>query len=247
LPAQTAFEVAPSLAAFEVLQLGTDGREGNGTGARSLQFGHVADTTFGPDGTVYSSDGDGGSANRVVGVSVPQQGFTSRPPLWRFDWATTPKLPATRYNNPHSLTYHAPSGLLVVCDRDNNATRLLRAADGADMGTLDCGLDFGGTAGKPFGVRSLQLGSHDLLFLALMDNPQDGAHQEIVVLNASSLSAAAGGVGRIQRCDVIQRITVDPSELSGPHLLGVDPATGDLYAALVADSPRSTVLRYTLA
>ena len=108
------------------------------------------------------------------------------------------------------------------------------------------GLDFGGSAGKPYGVRSLQLRGHDLLFLALMDNPQDGGHQEVVVLDASSLSAEAGGAGRTQSCDVLQRIAVDPSELSGPHLLGVDPVTGDLYAALVADAPMSAVLRYVM-
>jgi hypothetical protein len=44
---------------------------------------------------------------------------------------------------------------------------------------------------------------------------------------------------------VLQTITIDPTTLSGPHLLGVDTNSGDIYVALVADAPRSTVLRYT--
>ena len=45
---------------------------------------------------------------------------------------------------------------------------------------------------------------------------------------------------------MLQTLTINPQEYSGPHLLGVDDLTGDVYAALVADVPESTVLRFRL-
>ena len=81
----------------------------------------------------------------------------------------------------------------------------------------------------------------DLLFVASMDNPQDGRWQRISVLDASGLTEAEGAHSP---CRVLQTIRIDPKVYSGPHLLGVDERTGDLYAALVADKPLSTVLRF---
>ena len=78
-----------------------------------------------------------------------------------------------------------------------------------------------------------------LLMLALMDNPQDGRHQQILVMDVAKSTSAEF------RCDLVEEIDV-PATYSGPHLLGVDDATGDVYAALVADHPRSWVLRYRL-
>ena len=63
--------------------------------------------------------------------------------------------------------------------------------------------------------------------------------------------AAAPGLGRGRdtgtgsACTVLQILDVSTA-FSGPHLLGVDDVTGDLYAALVADEPESTVLRWKL-
>ena len=61
------------------------------------------------------------------------------------------------------------------------------------------------------------------------------------VLDAQHITAADGAKSR---CSLLQRIQIDPDLYSGPHLLGVDAHNGDLYAALVADAPLSTVLRY---
>ena len=44
-------------------------------------------------------------------------------------------------------------------------------------------------------------------------------------------------------CRLLQTLTIEPNEYSGPHLLGVSES-GDLYATLVADAPLSTVLRF---
>ena len=230
--------------------VGTPGIAGNGTSP--IQFGNVADAAVvagvaAPSspptpGTVYASDGDGGSANRVIAFETPSN---------RVLWAT----PAV-YANPHSIALHDASQLLVVADREHSQLRLLRARDGLDLGAWDaCDLHFG-SEGRPYGVRTLSRragdmarrgsggeggASRDYLFVASMDNPQDGRFQRITVIDASGLSAAAG---TRSPCKVVQTIPLDPAEYSGPHLLGVDRATGDLYAALVADKPRSTVLRF---
>ena len=125
---------------------------------------------------------------------------------------------------------------------------LLRASDGADLGAWrTCGLRYG-VEGVPFGVRALSRpgsSAHpDLLFVASMDNPQDGKWQRIAILDASQLSETAGARSP---CSILQVIDLDPATYSGPHLLGVDQSTGDLYAALVADHPKSTVLRFACA
>ena len=84
----------------------------------------------------------------------------------------------------------------------------------------------------------------DLGFVAMMDNPQDGRNQRIAVLDLSGLNVEEGASST---CSVLQTLDVPPSLFSGPHLLGVDRTSGDLYAALVADDPLSTVLRWRLS
>ena len=127
------------------------------------------------------------------------------------------------------------------------ATKLIRSTDGADLGTWDCGLFAAdGSKGRPFGVRTLRLKGRDLIFVAIMDNPQDGKNAKIAVLDSSKLNYDDGADSA---CEIVQEITWDsdvPATDSGPHLLGVDSKTGALYAALVADSPKSTVLKFKM-
>ena len=127
-----------------LLSLGTPGVAGNGTSP--LQFGNVADAALvtgvvAPGGEVsetllYATDGDGGSANRVVKLAIAATGDEAE-----VKWVT-PNNPR-RYNNPHSITLHPPSGLLIVADREQQELKLVRSSDGADLGVLDCGLNFG--------------------------------------------------------------------------------------------------------
>lgn len=167
-----------------LLQIGTKGVAGNGT--NPLQFGNVADAAIVTPATptdptvVYATDGDGGYDNRVVKVEVGSSGGVTT------GWAT-PHM----YSSPHSIALHARTNLLVVADRGHNATRLIDASTGKDLGVWDCGLDFG-IRGVPFGVRTLQRDGHDLVLVASMDNPQDHRFQYIHVLDASKLSAASG-------------------------------------------------------
>ena len=232
--------------------LGTPGVAGNST--NPIQFGNVADAAIEPapfvpmpapppgvpvpplpSSYVYASDGDGGTANRVVKIAVPATG--SKASQNAVQWAT----PAI-YDNPHSIALHRGSGLLVLADREHNVTRLLDSDTGTDLGVWDCGLDFG-AQGTPFGVRTLAYRGLDMVIVASMDNPQDRKYQLIHVLDGSKLTQVAGSQSE---CTVLQTITIDPRKYSGPHLLGVDTSNGDIYAALVSDAPKSTVLRFRM-
>ena len=216
------------------IQLGTPGVAGNSTSP--AQFDKVADAhvvggSKSQPTLVYASDGDGGYANRVVKIRVPRH---SEPVT---DWATDHV-----FSNPHSITLHTESQILIVADREQWALKLLRAQNGEVLGPWECpGLAFGPGHGVPFGVRTLTIGGMDLLFVASMDNPQDHKHQKITIIDASELSVETG---THSRCPILQTLAIDPNEYSGPHLLGVDEVSGDLYVALVADAPRSTVLRF---
>lgn len=171
-----------------LVQIGQKGVAGNGTDP--LQFGNVADAAIQTAATsaeptiVYATDGDGGYDNRVVKIAV--EFSATETPKYSVDWATPHS-----FNSPHSIALHARTNMLVVADRGNNATKLLDAATGKDLGVWDCGLDFG-EKGVPFGVRTLSLNGHDLVLVASMDNPQDHRNQFIHVLDASKLSAATG-------------------------------------------------------
>jgi hypothetical protein len=231
----------------KILQIGTPGVAGNG----SLQFDHVADAFVSPGvaapspgpevlrapSFVYATDGDGGYANRVMKIQVPNTN-TARGDGPFEVWVT-----GHVFNNPHSITLHAASQFLIVADREQQSLQLLSSETGTVLGELDCGLKFGQGFGVPFGVRTMVHDGRDMLFVASMDNPQDHMYQKITVLDISKLTLEDGAMSK---CSVIQTIHIDPNEYSGPHLLGVDESTGDVYAALVADTPLGTVLRFRL-
>eukprot|EP00937_MAST-01D_sp_MAST-1D-sp2_P002997 g2997.t1 len=224
--------LAFSGAGEHLLTVGTPGKAGNGTSP--MQFDHLADsavaaTDDGRATEVYVSDGDGGNANRVVKIELGADGSS----------VTTKWYTGHTYKNPHSIALHPRTGLLLLADREQNKTKLLRASDGKDLGEFDCGIRYG-AGGVPFGVRTLALGGRDLAFVAIMDNPQDGCNQRIEVLDFSKLDATAGAASA---CSHVQTLTI-PTSYSGPHLLGIDELTGDMYTALVAATPKSTVLRF---
>jgi hypothetical protein len=53
----------------------------------------------------------------------------------------------------------------------HNATRIVSADTGDDLGIWDCGLGFG-AGGTPFGVRTMSYNGYDMVLVASMDNPQ---------------------------------------------------------------------------
>jgi hypothetical protein len=197
-----------------LFQVGTPGVAGNGTAPGHIQFDHVADafvetgivgpamppdSPYGPS-YIYTSDGDGGTDNRVLKIAVPAlwvgpgaeggpeapEGEGARGVGARrakgptVEWATS-----AIFDNPHSITKHH-SGLLVVADREHNATKLLDSRTGKDLGTWDCGLHFG-AEGRPFGVRAMQFGGVDMVIVASMDNVRQCCKR---VLSAAALTTS---------------------------------------------------------
>ena len=219
-------------------QLGTAGVAGNATDP--VQFDHIADVAFHGD-NAYAADGDGGTGNRVVALEG-----TSQQALGAL----------TGFDSPHSVAVHAPSELLVIADRDNNRTALRRLADGSDAGLWACTEKLNlGEGGKPFGVRTFKGRGLDLAFFAVMDNPQDGRHQRLYVIDATELAtldAAAGGSKKganpayVGTCPVLQTIPLPGAIISGPHLIGVDPVDGALYVACLNADPLSTVMKFAI-
>ena len=163
---------------------------------------------------------------------------------------------------------HRHGGLPLADDADGAAASSVTShglgslASGAGTDTDD------GTGTDPADTSAPSL---DLLLLATYDNPPTGEHQRLFVIDASPLRAWAEAVPSVTEavpsvteasslatgsegggghgsgrpaCHVLQELPIDPSRYSGPHLLGVDPFNGDIYAALIADAPLSTVLRF---
>jgi hypothetical protein len=228
----------------KIVQVGTPGIAGNSTSPP--QFDHIADAYVVSGGVtavlselpsdIYVSDGDGGYANRVMKIIVPPVENNNIKPY--VDWAT-----GHVFDNPHSITMHKKSQLLIVADREQQAIKLIVSKTGQVLeGNYNCGLHFGINGGVPFGVRTYNDDDDDLLFIASMDNPQDHMHQKITVIDISNLNYEDGTSSKYS---IIQTIQINPKQYSGPHLMGIDPSNGDIYAALVADQPLSTVLRFT--
>ena len=196
-----------------IVQIGTPGFAGNSTDP--LQFGNIADAVVVPGAStpvyeaahVYATDGDGGYANRVVKINIPAD--ESQLPFT--EWAT-----GHVFNDPHSITLHTQSQLLIVADRGQQALKLIDTNNGTVLGIYNCGLQFGKGYGVPFGVRTMVYGGRDLLFVASMDNPQDHMYQKISVLDVSELNAKDGVHSN---CHVVQTIEIEPKKYSGPHLL----------------------------
>ena len=109
-----------STSGTKLIQIGTPGIAGNGT--NPPQFGNVADAVivagdkaqsgFAPS-SVYASDGDGGKANRVMKISVPNSGPSMAPTTV---WAT-----GHVFHDPHSIALHTRTQLLVIADREHKA------------------------------------------------------------------------------------------------------------------------------
>ena len=155
---------------------------------------------------LYFSDGDGGSANRVVAYAVPPSGTLPG----KVRWAT----PAGTYSDPHSITLHQRTGLLVVANRGMNETRLLRASDGADLGVLDCGFHF-----EVMGRRSACARSRAAAGTSCSSRrwtTRKTPEPADFVVDASGLDASGAAKST---CDVVQEIGI-PTSYSGPHLLG---------------------------
>jgi len=105
---------------------------------------------------------------------------------------------------------------------------------GKVTGNLTCDSLALGTAGAPYGVRTLG----DLLFVAVANDPMDGENQFVHIVDISGLKKT--GLCK----SVLQSFSFETDVCHTPHLLGVDHERDEVYLACVA-SNKSNVLRLT--
>lgn len=214
------------------------GHGGHGTAIEpELQFGNVADGDFGPDGMAYVADGDAGVNNRVVALNSTLPIASPEALVWvAGNGKSSAKIVSDpAFQAPHGITRHPRTGNLFVADRENNRTIML-SPQGKPLGQWQCpGLGHNGTA---WGVRA-SFGNDDLIFVAVADSPEDGAHQFVLVMDGNHVHADKPGP-----CKVLQTIgPIDTKQCVTPHLMAVDHSSGDLYLACVTADPKQGSIR----
>lgn len=189
-----------------------------GTGINPPQFSAVADVAVTPAGDVITSDGDGGAANRVMKLSGAN--------LTNVLWVVGGEGAAPgQFSSPHSLAFEPGSSRVVVADRGNARVQFLDAESGLVLGQwaleADCGLP---TGAAPWGVR-VDAANGRLVAV-------DGALSYLYVF---ALPADKPGSAP-PACKVLQATPYAPAG-SKPHLVALDPDTGDAYVPLVGTPP----------
>jgi len=187
----------------------------NGTGVDPFQFDNVADVAFDANGTVFVSDGDGGENNRVSAFAPPDYQL-----LWYFGHAGKSHYD---FSSPHSIAVDQLQRVWVA-DRGNNRVVLYgQSADGPIwLATWTC--FFPSVA---WGVSVWR--DRSWLIMA------DGRENALIVADIGSGPAP-------RRCNIMSRTAiVGPGQV---HLLDVDQHTGDVYVAVIGDSPDTFARRY---
>ena len=188
---------------------GTQGRPG--VGVNPIQFSAPADVAVTRGGLVVVSDGDGGSANRVVALA-------SRTELNTVAWVVGRNgSGAGEFSSPHSVAYDSVTDTLFVADRGNARIVLLAPATGATLAQWAAADCFPG--GVPWGLRVDE--AQRRLVVA------DGTHAALMVFD---LGAGAGQPS----CSLAANITVPPKLCGVPHELAImTTEPRDVYLACV--------------
>jgi hypothetical protein len=124
-----------SLSGELLFEVGTPMAPGSGTSP--LQFSAPADGAVVSSGYVVVSDGDGGTNNRVVSMSLHSDGS------WQTGFAvggngTSPG----QFNSPHSVAYASSTGTVWVADRGNSRLQELNGTCDGE-GAFATGLTLG--------------------------------------------------------------------------------------------------------
>jgi hypothetical protein len=208
--------------------LGTGGTQGRpGTGVNPIQFSAPADVAVTSAGLVVVSDGDGGSANRVVALA-------SKDALNSVVWVVGKLGNGTgEFSSPHSVAYDAATDLLFVADRGNARIVLLAPATGATVATWAAADCFAG--GVPWGLRV------DVVQRRLI--VADGAHAALMVFDLGAAAAdsvtgtsasSAAALSAVPTCSLVANLTIPPSMCGVPHEVAVMPTEPrDVYVACV--------------
>lgn len=203
------------------------------------KFDHPADATFRKN-SAFFVDGDGGHNNRIEKWAAA----SGKPE--HVEWVRPTKPPSQRaaeeYINPHGICWHEASDRLLIADREHSRIAIVHPDTGLEEGNLTCDALQLGSKGKPFGVRTIG----NTLFLAVSDNPQDGNNLFLHIVDISTMSKDRSCKKLLQTITFAKSASVfrKPGVFvcNGPHLMGVDRETNDVYLACVAE-PGSNFLR----
>lgn len=189
-----------------------------GTGINPPQFSAVADVAVTPAGDLLVSDGDGGSNNRVLKLD----GSNLTNVLWALGGLGTAP---GQFTSPHSIAYEPGSSRVIVADRGNERVQFFDAESGLWLGQwvldTDCGLP---ATAAPWGVR-VDPATQRLVAV-------DGALSYLYVFDLPTAKTGSAP----PPCKVLQATAYNPAAAK-PHLVALDPETGDVYVPLVGTPP----------
>lgn len=206
--------------------IGTCGENSEGTGLDPLQFDKVTDIAFGPQGQSFITDGDiGGLNNRTLTLDAAGQLVTV--------WSAPDNQPGSgpkEFNLPHVVELDDCNRLWIV-DSLNNRIQVI-TPDGAFLGQLAC-----------FGTNQ----THDI---ALVRISNDVTRLWVSTGLAGATSGLVSifdipsrcGAPPVLECNTLvgsfQVPFATPSSSTMVHSLAVDPATQDVYLALLGTGIR---------
>lgn len=204
------------------------------------KFDHPADCTF-RHTSAFCVDGDGGSNNRI------ERWAASSGKPEHVEWVR-PEIPPSQrkleeYINPHGIAWHQDSDRLLIADREHSRIAIVDPESGFEKGNLTCDALQLGSKGKPYGVRTIG----NMLFVAVSDSPQDGRNLFLHVVDVSTLKKDGSCAKLLQTISfAAPGSTREAGQVvcNGPHLMGVDHASNDVYLACVAE-PGSNLVRLT--
>ncbi|XP_061564256.1 NHL repeat-containing protein 3-like [Cololabis saira] len=188
-----------------------------GSGLDPLQFDQPSEVFVDPSGDMYVVDGDGGLNNRLLKLDRDR----------RVVWVHGGRAGAgpAQFYIPHSVTVDGFRRVWVA-DRGNRRIQVFSAGTGDWLGSW--GSCFGGDDG-PYSVRV----SPDRRVLV------------VVRLHSGQVSLlAAPPPGNIGQCTVVS--VVQLGDQVQPHLVDLDPGTGDLYVAQIGAQQAQKFTPFTL-
>lgn len=201
--------------------IGTCGENSQGTGLDPVQFDKVTDIAFGPEDIRFITDGDlDGLNNRTLTLGPAQKVLA--------DWSAPDNQPGSgpkEFDLPHDVEVDDCQRVWVV-DALNHRVQVI-TAEGEFLGQLAC---FGET--PAYGLALVRL-SQQLTRVWITTNSTGASSGMVSIFDIPS----ACGAPPVLECDSLVasfEVTLPTTgETSLLHSIAVDPATQDVYLALL--------------